>query len=127
MCRKLKYLIFLMSVLGTAQVQAQVEEWDRAAYWDGRYPSAWCGGGQGIRDGLEAAGYTILDADELKVWMDGHIADKALSVVVFCQDVVPDTVAETMSDTCTLSTISGCRWQGCVVFGLAYLLPGQLG
>jgi len=102
MCRKLIYLIFFMSLLGTAQVQAQVEEWDRAAYWDGRYPSAWGGGGEAIRDGLEAAGYTVLDADELKVWMDAHITDKALSVVVFCKDVVPDTVAESMSDTCTL-------------------------
>ncbi|MFB0554597.1 MAG: hypothetical protein ACETWQ_14940, partial [Phycisphaerae bacterium] len=101
MCRKLIYLIFFMSVLGIAQVQAQVEEWDRAAYWDGRYPSAWGGGGEAVRDALEAAGYTVLDADELKVWMDGHIADKALSVVVFCRDVVPDTVAESMSNTCT--------------------------
>ncbi len=91
-----------MSVLGTAQVQAQVEEWDRVAYWDGRYPQAWGGGGEGMRDALEAAGYTILDADELKTWMDAHIADKALSVVVFCKDVVPDTVAESMENTCTL-------------------------
>ncbi len=91
-----------MSLLVTAQVQAQVEEWDRAAYWDGRFPSAWGGGGEAIRDGLEAAGYTVLDADELKVWMDAHIADKALSVVVFCRDIVPDTVAESMSDTSTL-------------------------
>ena len=102
MCRKLIYLIFFVLLLGTAQVQAQVEEWDRAAYWDGRYPSAWGGGGEAVRDALEAAGYTILDADQLKVWMDAHIADKALSVVVFCKDVVPDTVAESMSDTCTL-------------------------
>jgi len=102
MCRKLIYLIFFVSLLGTAQVQAQVEEWDRAAYWDGRYPSAWGGGGEAIRDALEAAGYTVLDADELKVWMDAHITDKALSVVVFCRDIVPDTVAESMSNTCTL-------------------------
>ncbi len=34
--------------------------------------------------------------------MDARIADGALSVVVFCRDVVPDTVAESMSDTCTL-------------------------
>jgi hypothetical protein len=91
-----------MSVLGLAQRQALGQEWDRAAYWDGRYPQAWGGGGEGMRDALEAAGYTILDADELKTWMDAHIADKALSVVVFCKDVVPDTVAESMSDTCTL-------------------------
>jgi len=102
MCRKVIYLILFISLLGTAQLQAQVEEWDRAAYWDARYPSAWGGGGEAVRDGLEAAGYTVLDADELKVWMDGHIADKALSVVVFCRDIVPDTVAESMDNTCTL-------------------------
>ena len=91
-----------MLVLGLAEGQAQGDEWDRVAYWDAQYPSAWCGGGQGIRDGLEAAGYQILDADELKTWMEARIADKALSVVVFCQDVVPDTVAESMSATCTV-------------------------
>ena len=55
-----------------------------------------------MRDGLAGAGYTILNADQLKTWMNARIADKKLSVVVFCQDVVPDTVCETMSDTCTL-------------------------
>jgi hypothetical protein len=34
--------------------------------------------------------------------MDGHIADGAPSVVVFCQDVAPDTVYEAASSTCTL-------------------------
>lgn len=76
--------------------------WDRAAYWDGRYPSVWGGGGEGVRDVLEAAGYTILDADQFKTWMDGHIADEELSVVVFCRDVVPETVAETMTSACTI-------------------------
>jgi len=102
MCKKLIYLTLFTLVLGVSEVQAVGDNWDRAAYWDGQYPSAWGGGGEAIRDGLEAAGYTVLDADELKTWMDGHIADKALSVVVFCRDVGPDTVAETMSDTCTL-------------------------
>ena len=77
MCKKLIYAILFMLVLGLCEVQALGQEWDRAAYWDGRYPSAWGGGGEGVRDALEAAGYTILDADQLKVWMDGHISDKA--------------------------------------------------
>jgi len=34
--------------------------------------------------------------------MDGHITDRALSVVVFCKDVVPDTVGETMTAECTI-------------------------
>ncbi|MBC8469496.1 MAG: hypothetical protein H8D56_08490 [Planctomycetes bacterium] len=102
MCKKLIYVILFMLVLGLCEVQALGQEWDRAAYWDGRYPSAWGGGGDAVRDALEAAGYTILDADQLKTWMDGHISDKELSVVVFCRDVVPETVAETMTSNCTI-------------------------
>ncbi|MHC4154991.1 MAG: right-handed parallel beta-helix repeat-containing protein [Planctomycetota bacterium] len=75
--------------------------WGRAAYWDTRYPSCFTQG-VFIRDGLDYAGYEILDADQLKIWMDARIADGAPSVVVFCQDIVPDTVAESMSPTCTL-------------------------
>ena len=76
--------------------------WERAAYWDGRYPSTWAGGGEGIRDVLEYADYEILDADELKSWMDTRIMDGKSSVVVFCKDVAPDTVLESMSSNCTL-------------------------
>jgi len=76
--------------------------WDRAAYWDGRYPSAWAGGGEAVRDTLEFAGYKILDADQLKIWMNARIGDGTPSVVVFCQDIAPDTVVESMSSTCTL-------------------------
>jgi hypothetical protein len=74
----------------------------RAAYWDGRYPSGWAGGGEAVRDTLEYAGYEILDANRLKVWMDARITDGLPSVVVFCRDIVPDTVAESMSFRCTL-------------------------
>ena len=100
MWKRLIYLILFVALLGLGEVQAQ--DWDRAAYWDGSYPSGWAGGGEATRDALAAAGYTILDAGELKTWMDARIADKKLSVVVFCRDVVPDTVCETMSATCTL-------------------------
>jgi hypothetical protein len=102
MSKKVIYVILFMLVLGLCEVQALGQEWDRAAYWDGRYPSAWGGPGDAVRDALAAAGYTILDADQLKTWMDGHIADKELSVVIFCRDVVPDTVAETMTSDCTI-------------------------
>jgi hypothetical protein len=103
MCKKMIYPVFVIAlVLGLSTVRAQDIQWDRALYWDDDYPSAWAGGDTSIRDALEAAGYTVLDAAELKTWMDGHIADKALSVVVFCRDVVPDTVAESMNDSCTI-------------------------
>ena len=102
MCKKLIYLIFFMLASGIAK--GEVFQWDRAAYYDARYPTGWAAnpGPANVRYALEAAGYTILDADQLKTWMDGHIADGALSVVVMCQDIVPDTVAETMTATCTI-------------------------
>jgi len=103
MCKKMIYpIFFIVLVLGLSTVWAQAIEWDRALYWDDDYPTAWAGADTSIRDALEAAGYTVLDADELKTWMDGHIADKALSVVVFCRDSAPDTVAESMNSSCTI-------------------------
>ena len=102
MCKKMLYPIFFFALmLGLSTANAQGVQWDRAVYWDDDYPSAWAGGATTIRDALAAAGYTVLDAAQLKTWMDGHIKDKALSVVVFCKDSVPDTVAETMNATCT--------------------------
>jgi len=103
MCKKMFYPIFFFALLlGSSTVQAQAVQWDRALYWDDDYTAAWAGGATTIRDALAAAGYTVLDADQLKTWMNGHIKDKALSVVVFCHDVVPDTVAETMNASCTI-------------------------
>ncbi len=75
-------------------------EWLRAAYWDIRYPTGWTSGA--LRNSFESAGYEILDADQLKTWMDARIADGKPSVVVFCKDIAPDTVAESMSSSCTL-------------------------
>ncbi len=102
MCKKLILLILFVLVPQIAAADAVL--WDRAAYYDARYPSAWAGGAvpMALRDALAAAGYTILNADQLKTWMDGHIADGELSVVVLCQDIVPNTVAETMDATCTI-------------------------
>ena len=102
MCKKLFCLITITIALALSNGYAQEIAWNRAAYWDGAYPGAWGGGGEGMRDALEAAGYTILDAEALKTWMDDRIADRALSVVVFCKDVVPDTVGETMTVDCTV-------------------------
>ncbi len=73
--------------------------WDRAAYTDARYPAM---GGRFMRNAFEFAGYKILDADQLKMWMDARIADGMPSVVVFCHDTAPDTVVESASSTCTL-------------------------
>ncbi|MHC4529059.1 MAG: hypothetical protein ACYS29_14375, partial [Planctomycetota bacterium] len=53
-------------------------------------------------DYLATNGYTVVDAAQLKTWMDARIADGAPSVVVFCKDIVPDTVAETQDPNATI-------------------------
>jgi hypothetical protein len=103
MCKKFIYLtIFCISMFGLTIGNAQGAYF--AAYWDATYPSAWAADNVTIelRDYFEDAGYDILDADQLKTWMDARIADQAQSVVVFCKDVVPDTVGEENSADCTL-------------------------
>ena len=68
-----------------------------AAYYDARYPTGWAHEPTRteIRDDLAVAGYKILDADQLKAWMDERgIAAHAASVAVFCADIAPDTVVE---------------------------------
>jgi hypothetical protein len=93
----------LLLAFGLASARAQEVQWIRAAFWDARYPGAgWSGSGDATRDALQAAGYEILNADQLKTWMLARIADKKYSVVVFCRDTAPDTVTESRSPTCTV-------------------------
>ncbi|HNS19088.1 MAG TPA: PKD domain-containing protein [Sedimentisphaerales bacterium] len=75
--------------------------WIRAAYWDTRYSTSWVHG-SAIRDALQSAGYEVLNADQLALWMDARIVDGKPSVVVFCQDLAPDTVYEAATSSCTL-------------------------
>jgi hypothetical protein len=83
--------------------QTQASPYDRVAYFDAAYGAAWAAGATTtVRDACLQAGYRVVTAAELKTWMDARIADKRLSVVVMCQDVVPTTVAETMTATCTI-------------------------
>jgi hypothetical protein len=76
--------------------------WERTVYYDADYPTAWAGNGIAVRDALAAQGYAVLDANQLKQWMDDRIADGLLSVVVFSKDIAPDTVTESKSSNCTL-------------------------
>ncbi len=101
---KLIYPILFVVALGAVAVQAQDVEWIRAVYWDARYRTNWAteADSVAVRDGCVAAGYEILDADQLKVWMDARIADQKYSVVVFARDNAPDTVVETVDQNCTL-------------------------
>ncbi|MFA5423482.1 MAG: hypothetical protein WC374_06445 [Phycisphaerae bacterium] len=92
--------LFTASSLLADSVVPEEFQWLCAAYSDVRYPTCWAYGG--LINNFQNAGYEILDADELKTWMDARIADGKPSVVVFCKDIVPDTVAESMSSSCTL-------------------------
>ncbi len=91
----------VLSVLALTAGQALGSPYDRVAYWDGAYFTAWAGDGAGVRDALQQAGYKVVNAAELKTWMDARIADKKLSVVVMCRDALPITVGETMTPSCT--------------------------
>jgi len=102
MGRRLVYMLLTLSVLGSTAAYAQGSAYDRVAYWDGDYGTAWAGDGGPVRDALEAVGYTVVDAEQLKTWMDARISDGKLSVVVMCRDAVPDTVAETQDENCTI-------------------------
>ncbi len=84
-------------------IQAAVDavQWQRAAYYDQNYTGTWATD-QAMVDHLAYDGYQVLDANALKSWMDARIDDGEPSVVVFCQDVAPDTVAESMDPDCTL-------------------------
>jgi hypothetical protein len=103
--RTVASVILIWAMMNAASVLyagPDIVTWERAAFWDGRYPSTWAGGGEAMRDVLEYTGYKILYADELRTWMDARITDGKSSVVVFCKDVAPDTVLESMSSNCTL-------------------------
>ncbi len=100
MCRRFVGVSLLLLTVGLAQAKEVV--WQKAVYSDARYATAWQGNSDATRDALVAAGYALLNADQLKTWMTARIADKAFSVVVFCRDSAPDTVTETMTSSCTL-------------------------
>ncbi len=102
MCTRVWWSLVVVSVLALTAGQGLASPYDRVAYYDATYGTAWAGDGGPVRDALQQAGYKVVNAAELKVWMDARIADKKLSVVVMCRDVVPNTIAETMTPTCTL-------------------------
>lgn len=83
---------------------AQGDGLRRAVYYDRRYPGSWISGGQSLaaRNAFSARGYTSLNADELKTWMQERISDGAPSVVIFTHDMPPDTVVETVAPEATM-------------------------
>jgi len=65
-----------------------------AVYWDETFvPRSLFPGHEEVRDHFERAGYEVLDAAGLAVFMQARIDDRTPSVVVFAIDDVPGTVA----------------------------------
>mgnify|MGYP000843942956 CR=1 FL=1 len=102
MCGRSVRVLFAMAAISLAAAQVQGSPYDRVAYWDSNFGTAWAGDGIAVRDALVAAGYRVVNGTELKAWMDARIADKKLSVVVMCRDAAPNTVAEAQNATCTI-------------------------
>ena len=100
--RRVFLTCFFTLVLGLCGEQVH-GQW-RVAYYDARYSANWAmdGASETVRDAFEDVGYAIMDADQLKTFMDARIADGAPSVVVLCRDIAPDTVVESNSPDCTL-------------------------
>ena len=96
-------LAWLIGAIITAPAGAGSVAWQRAVYYDENYPWTWAGSAPlWVRDVLAADGYDIVDAAGLRTWMDDRISDGLPAVVVFSQDVAPDTVLEEQSSQCTL-------------------------
>jgi hypothetical protein len=97
-------LIGLLCGWSAAAAWAQGEAMRRAVYYDRRYPGSWISGGQSLaaRSVFSARGYTSLNADELKTWMQERITDGVPSVVVFLHDMPPDTIVETVTPDATM-------------------------
>ena len=93
-------LAWLIASFMTAPAGAGPVEWQRAVYYDASYPWTWAGSAPlWVRDVLAADGYDVVDAAGLKAWMDERISDGLPAVVVFSQDVAPDTVKVAAEDS----------------------------
>jgi hypothetical protein len=94
----------------------------RVVYYDADYPTNWVSHPDHVRDYFVERGFHAKNAPELKKWMVQRIGagDAHKAVVVFAQDIVPDTVAETMTPACTVRRYldAGGRivWQGDIPF-----------
>jgi len=93
---------FFALVLGLSGGQVWGQR--RVAYYDERYRTNWATDGASavVRNAFRDVGYEMMDADQLKTFMDARIADGTPSVVVLCRDNAPDTVVESNSPDCTL-------------------------
>ncbi len=63
----------------------------KSVYFDDKL-SGWIHGGKAVADGLQAAGYQLLDAATLPGFLAARSADRVASVVVFASDQAPAAV-----------------------------------
>ena len=82
MCARVWWSLVVVSVLALTAGPSLGSPYDRVAYYDATYGTAWAGDGGPVRDALQQAGFRVVNAAELKVWMDARIADKKLSQLV---------------------------------------------
>ena len=94
----------------------------KIVYYDPGYRDSFVRNSEAVRDYFVVRGFIEKNANQLGNWMRMVNANGTAhkSVVVFARDVVPDTVAEVMNDTCTIRRYlnAGGRvvWQGDIPF-----------
>ncbi|MGQ9525231.1 MAG: PA14 domain-containing protein [Armatimonadota bacterium] len=72
---------------------------DAVVFRDTNYPLSWIGAtiADDVTSYLESKGFKVVDAEGLKAFCQKHVSDRATSVVVMANDIIPDTVAEPLA------------------------------
>lgn len=77
----------------TASARGSGVPW-KAVYWDEKTAGHYFQGGQAVRELLVGAGYTELDSERLRPFLESRAEDGFPSVVVFASDGVPSDALE---------------------------------
>lgn len=94
----------------------------RVIFIDSRYPSSWTSNITTTENYFTSRGFVAKNADDLKTWMQNKITNNTArgSICVLPKGMVPDTIAETMSSSCTirqyLNAGGSVLWLGDVPF-----------
>lgn len=102
----------------------------KAIYYDPNYATSWIGNPEAIADFFAQRGFQVVNAQQLGHWVDERMEhnESCRSLLVFAQDMMPDTVADLCSATCKVRLFlnKGARivWHGDVPFWYQ-ALPGK--
>jgi hypothetical protein len=94
----------------------------KAIYYDPDYRESWIKNPEAVAEFFDDRGFEVVNAQQLGYWVRERRKrnESCRSILVFAQDVVPDTVADLRSDTCELRLFlnEGGRvvWHGDVPF-----------